>query len=150
VGLRGGVGVHEQGSRAGSLSAVLWWGFLSGSPGRGPEGRPGAHLPTAPVPAPPGSRAPRRAAAPPPRDTHGLPWPATTALPVACKPTAAAGGRGAALTAPHRREHERGRLLSADVSPRFPARQQATRVRTGATEGKGSARARRASGRRAP
>lgn len=91
-------------------------------PGRGLRrgslagGSRGSHLRTAPAPAPPGSRAPRRAAAPPPEGIRGRPWPVAQAFfprPGPAdpqRPPAAGSGRGAAGAASHGRGHERGRL----------------------------------------
>lgn len=67
-----------------------------GVPGRGlGRGSRCSHLPTAPAPAPPGSRAPRRAAAPPPEGIRGRPWPVAETFPPpgACRPAAAARSR---------------------------------------------------------
>lgn len=55
---------------------------LGGVSGEGPwRGSRCTHLPTAPAPAPPGSRAPRRAAARPPEGNRGRPWPVAEAFP---------------------------------------------------------------------
>lgn len=88
----------------------------TGVPGRGLElGSRSSHLPTAPAPAPPGSRAPRRAAASPPEGIRGRPWSVAETVPPPGpadpqRLPAAGSGRGAAGAAAHRCEHERGRL----------------------------------------